>query len=34
MDVCLVRVVRQRSLRRSDHPSRGVLLSVIARPRQ
>ena len=36
MDVCLLRVlcvVRYRSLRRFDHSSRGVLASVIVKPR-
>ena len=29
MDVCLLYVVRQRSLRRTDHPYIGVLPSVV-----
>jgi len=31
MDVCLVSVVRDRSLRRADHCSRGVLPKVLRR---
>ena len=31
MDVCLLCVVRWRSLRRADHSSRGVLLTVVHR---
>ena len=34
MDVCLLCVVRYRSLGRADHSSRGVLPSVIVKPRK
>jgi len=37
MDVCLLCVldiVRKKTLRRADHSSGGVLLSMIAKPRQ